>query len=57
MKAVVSIATAATAALLGAAPLIAQAPRDVVARGVAAMGGEPALRGIRALSCWLDAMR
>jgi len=47
MKAVVSIAVTA---LLGAAPLTAQTPRDVVARGVAAMGGEPALRGIRSQS-------
>jgi len=47
MKAVVSIAVIA---LLGAASLAAQTPRDVVARGVAAMGGEQALRGIRALS-------
>jgi glyoxylase-like metal-dependent hydrolase (beta-lactamase superfamily II) len=46
MKAVLYTA----AALLGAAPLGAQAPRDVVARAVAAMGGEPALRSVRSVS-------
>jgi glyoxylase-like metal-dependent hydrolase (beta-lactamase superfamily II) len=51
MKAVLYTAVA----LLGAAPLSAQAPRDVVARGVAAMGGEPALRGVRAVSIELYA--
>lgn len=33
-----------------AAPATAQSPRDVVARGVAAMGGEQALRGVRAVT-------
>jgi glyoxylase-like metal-dependent hydrolase (beta-lactamase superfamily II) len=37
-------------ALLGAASITAQTPGAIVARGVAAMGGEPALRGIRAIS-------
>jgi glyoxylase-like metal-dependent hydrolase (beta-lactamase superfamily II) len=31
-------------------PATVPSPRDVVARGVAAMGGEPALRGVRAVS-------
>ena len=47
MKAVVAIAVA----VLGAAPLAAQtSPRDVVARAVAAMGGEPALRGVTSVA-------
>jgi glyoxylase-like metal-dependent hydrolase (beta-lactamase superfamily II) len=33
-----------------AAPAVAQGPRDVVVRAVDAMGGEPALRGVRAVS-------
>jgi glyoxylase-like metal-dependent hydrolase (beta-lactamase superfamily II) len=53
MKAVLRIAVAA---LLGAAPLTAQTPRDVVARSVAAMGGEPALRAVRAITTeWYSA--
>ena len=46
MKAVFCMAVA----VLGAAPLGAQTPRDVVARAVAAMGGEAALRGVTSLS-------
>ena len=37
-------------ALVGAAHLTAQTPRDVVARAVGAMGGEPALRGLTSVS-------
>ncbi len=40
----------ALAALLFAAPVDAQAPRDVVARALAAMGGEQTLRGIHAVA-------
>ncbi len=40
----------ALAALLAAAPIDAQTPRDIVARALAAMGGEQALRGIRAVT-------
>ena len=46
MRAVLCMAVA----LVGAAPLPAQTPRDVVARAVAAMGGEPALRGLTSVS-------
>ena len=40
----------ALAALLAAAPADAQTPRDVVARALAAMGGEQALRDVRAVT-------
>jgi len=40
----------ALVALLAAAPVDAQTPRDIVARALAAMGGEQALRGIRAVT-------
>jgi glyoxylase-like metal-dependent hydrolase (beta-lactamase superfamily II) len=40
----------ALAALLFAAPVDAQTPRDVVARALAAMGGEQAVRGIQAVT-------
>jgi len=40
----------ALATLLAAAPVDAQTPRDIVARALAAMGGEQALRGIRAVT-------
>lgn len=46
MKTIFCIAVA----VLGAAPLTAQTPRDIVARAVAAMGGEPALRSVRGVS-------
>ncbi|HEX9582654.1 MAG TPA: MBL fold metallo-hydrolase, partial [Gemmatimonadales bacterium] len=37
-----------TMGILGASPATAQSPREVVARAVAAMGGEQALRGVTA---------
>jgi glyoxylase-like metal-dependent hydrolase (beta-lactamase superfamily II) len=40
----------ALATLLAAAPVDAQTPRDIVARALAAMGGEQALRGIHAVA-------
>jgi glyoxylase-like metal-dependent hydrolase (beta-lactamase superfamily II) len=40
----------ALAALLVAAPADAQTPRDIVARALAAMGGEQAVRGIQAVT-------
>jgi glyoxylase-like metal-dependent hydrolase (beta-lactamase superfamily II) len=40
----------ALAALLFAAPVDAQTPRDIVARALTAMGGEQALRGIHAVA-------
>ncbi len=43
-------AWALACALAGAAPLAAQAPRDLVARAVDALGGEPALRGLNGIA-------
>lgn len=40
----------ALAALLAGTPLDAQTPRDIIARALAAMGGEQAVRGVRAVT-------
>jgi len=45
----IRVAVVLTGALV-ARPLVAQGPRDIVARAVAAMGGEPALRAVNGIA-------